>query len=281
MSYETLELKIENKIARLSLNRPDVLNAMNPTFWQDMASAFMEIDDKPEARVVVLDGNGRHFTSGLDLASFSSISGRGEEVEDSRRRDKLRRHILELQGSFTAIEQCRVPVLAAVHGACIGGGIDLTSACDMRYCTEDAFFTIHETNIGLTADVGTLQRMPNLIPDGLMRELAFTGRRMMATEAMSCGYVNQVYADKDAMMTGVMELATEIASKSPVAVTGSKEMLNYGRDHSVADGLNYIATWNASMLLSEDLVKAVTAQAEKKTAEFDDLEPAPRSVVRS
>ncbi len=279
MSYDTLSLKIENNIARLTLNRPDALNAMNPTFWQDMANAFTQIDDTPEARVVVLDGAGKHFTAGLDLSSFGSVTGDGE-VEDARRREKLRRHILELQSSFTAIEQARVPVIAAIHGACIGGGIDLTSACDIRYCADDTFFSIHEINIGLAADVGTLQRLPKLIADGLVRELAFTGRRMMAAEAKSCGYVNETFASKEEMMENVMEIAAEIATKSPLAVHGTKEMLNYAKDHSIADGLNYVATWNASMLLTEDIQKAVTAQQNKTTAEFQDLLPPPRSVKR-
>ncbi len=280
MPYETLALTIEDHVARLTLNRPDAYNAMNVAFWQEFMDVFTDIDDRPEARVVVIEGAGKHFTAGLDLAAFATVTAAEEPVEDGRKRERLRRKILEMQDSFTAMERCRVPVLAAVHGACIGGGIDLTSACDIRYCTEDAFFSIHETNIGMTADVGTLQRLPKLIPEGLVRELSFTGRRMMAAEAMSAGYVNQVYADKAAMMDGVMAIAHEIAAKSPLAVHGCKEMLNYARDHSVEDGLNHIATWNASMLLSEDLMAAVQAQQSKSEAEFKDLLPPPRAVRR-
>ncbi len=280
MAYETITLGFEDKIARLTLNRPEALNAMNLPFWQEMVDAFNEIEDQSDARVVVIDGAGRHFTAGLDLSTFGSVADRDGELEEGRKRERLRRQILEMQETFSVFGRARMPVIAAVHGACIGGGVDLTSACDIRYCTEDAFYSIHETNIGMTADVGTLQRLPKLIPEGLVRELAFTGRRMAAAEALAAGYVNQVYADKEAMMAGVLEVAAEIARKSPLAVNGCKEMLNYARDHSVDDGLNYIATWNAAMLLTDDLPNAVAAQQEKREAVFSDLLPPKRTVRR-
>ena len=194
--------------------------------------------------------------------------------------DRLRRSVLEMQESFNVIERSSVPVLAAVQGACVGGGVDLVSACDMRYCTADAFFVIQEINIGMVADVGTLQRLPHLIPAGLVRELAYTGRRLEAEEARRAGLVNRVFDDRAAMLEGVLEIAREIAARSPLAVRGSKEMLNFTRDHTVAEGLNYIATWQAGMLLSDDFGEAAAAHAEKREPEFDDILPAAGIVKR-
>lgn len=277
-SYETLAVSLEDGIAHVQLNRPDALNAMNKPFWQEMVDVFTAIDDTPAARVVVLSANGKHFTAGLDLDAFSAI-GTGEAADLGRRNEQVRRQILEMQESFNCIERARVPVLAAVHGACVGGGIDMITACDMRYCSSDAFFSVYEVNIGIAADVGTLQRMPHLMSPGLVRELAYTGRRMPAAEAEKCGLVNASFADRAALLDGVMAIAREIADKSPLAVAGTKEMLNYTRDHSVEDGLNYVATWNAAVLLSADPQEALAAQKEKRAALFEDL-LAPKRFVR-
>ena len=178
--------------------------------------------------------------------------------------------VFALQAPINAIEQCSKPVLAAIHKGCIGGGLDVVSACDMRYCTQDAYFTIKEIDKGMVADLGTLQRLPQRIGEGQVREMAYTGRHVLGEEAKSLGIVNRIYADKTEMMTGVMELAKQIASKSPVSIRGTKQVLNYTRDHSVRDGLEYIANWNAGMLLSEDLFTAFQAKLSKKTPEFRD-----------
>jgi enoyl-CoA hydratase len=170
----------------------------------------------------------------------------------------------------TSIEHCRKPVLAAIHGACIGGGIDLITCCDMRYASAEAYFSIREIDVGMTADVGTLQRLPKLVPDGIVRELAYTGRRFDAAEAREIGLVNRIYDSPDDLQRGVAEIALAIAAKSPLSIRGIKEMVVYSRDHSVADGLNYIATWNAAMLMSEDLTEAKTAAREKRPAKFRD-----------
>ncbi|RLA50319.1 MAG: enoyl-CoA hydratase, partial [Gammaproteobacteria bacterium] len=216
----------------------------------------------------ILAGNGKHFCAGLDLAMFGGLHG--ETSEPSRRAEHLRRTILHLQDNLSAIEKCRVPVLAAIHNTCIGGGVDMTCCADMRYATQDAYFSIREIDIGMTADVGTLQRLPKIIPDGVVRELAYTGRDMGAQEAKSVGFVNQVFEDKETMMREVTRIARDIAKKSPLAMRGSKEMLLYSRDHSVAEGLNYIATWNAGMLSQADLQAGVQAQMEKKLAVYED-----------
>lgn len=279
MGFATLKLIFDGPVATVVLNRPEAANAMNGALWQELPDAFVAIEDNPEARVAVISGAGKHFTSGIDLREFAAMQG-AEFADDGRRRENLRRKILEMQESFSAIERCRVPVIAAIHGACIGGGIDLISACDMRFSTDDAFFSIHEINIGMAADVGTLQRLPHIIPAGVMRELAYTGRRISGSEAAAIGLVNRAFASQDEMLAHVMELAREIAGKSPLAITGTKEMLTYARDHSVADGLNYVATWNAAMLLSDDLKNAVMAQMSKSEAEFADLAPPPRFVRR-
>ena len=188
-------------------------------------------------------------------------------------RAQFRSTALRLQNSFSALEHSRLPVIAAIQGACIGGGIDMVSACDLRYATQDAFFMIQEINIGMTADVGTLQRMPKLVPEGIVRELAYTGRRMGADEALDRGFVNAVYDDHATMLEAVNEVAAEIASKSPMAIWGTKQSMNYSRDHSVADGLEYIATWNAAMFDTDDMGEAFKSQIDRRDADFPDHRP--------
>jgi enoyl-CoA hydratase len=206
------------------------------------------------------------FTSGANPANAS-----GGEL--GRRRANLRREVLRLQETFSCLDRARMPVLAAVQGGCIGGGVDLISACDMRYCSEDAFFCIQEINIGMTADVGTFPRLPHLIPQGIVRELAYTGRRLTAREALDVGLVNRVYASHDELVAGVLATAREIAGRSPLAVWGSKEMLNYARDHSIADGLDYIATWQTGMFQPADMMESFAARSEKRDPEYPDLLP--------
>lgn len=267
--YSTLKLQIDNHIATVLLNRPDQANAMSESMWRELEQCFNWLDQEPSVRVVILAAAGKHFCSGLDLSMFSSIldSASGEK---SRQAEKLRLKILQLQANLTAIERCRKPVLAAIQYTCIGGAIDMTSCCDMRYCTEDAYFSIKEIDLGMTADVGTLQRLPNLIGQGMLRELAYTGRKVDASEALSLGLVNRVYANREQMMLEVKRIAASIAKKSPLAIRGTKEMLLYARDHSVSDSLNYIATWNASMLSEADLKASMKASANGHLPEYDD-----------
>lgn len=273
MSYETLALSVRDGIAHVELDRPERMNAMNRPFWGGVVRVFEEIDADPAIRCVVISGRGRHFCSGLDLQDFAGLFQSTPETDPGRQREQLRRTILQMQESFNVIERCRVPVLAAVHGACIGGGVDLISACDCRYASADAFISIQEINVGLTADVGSLQRMPHLMPEGVVREMTFTGERMFTERAAQFGLWNEVSESREAMMTRVMEVAGTIASKAPLAITGSKEMLNYTRDHTVAEGLNYVATWNAAMLVNSDIQRAMSAAMTKSEAEFDDLYP--------
>ncbi len=266
--FETLDVTLEEHVATVYLNRPDKANSMNSAMWDEIQRCFEWCDQEPDVRAVVLAGNGKHFCAGIDLGMFSEDLVSDQE-DPARRAEFFRQNVLRLQDNLSAIEHCRKPVLAAIHRTCIGGGVDLTCCCDMRYATEDAFFSIREIDIGMTADVGTLQRLPKIIPDGMARELAYTGRNMGAEEARSVGYVNAVYPDRDTLLTEVTAIARNIASKSPLAIRGTKEMVLYTRDHSVADGLNYIATWNAGMFSQRDIMVGVQAQAEKKLATYD------------
>ncbi len=266
----TLRFELSAGVLELCLSRPDRSNALDEALWRELREAFEWADAEPTVRVVVLAGDGRHFCAGIDLDMLAGISQRIADVDEARRREKLRRLILDLQDCLSSIERCRKPVLAAIHGACLGGGVDLVTCCDMRYVSLDAYFAVREIDLGIVADVGTLQRLPRLIPHGLARELAYTGRTLPADEAVRCGLANAVHPDRDALLTAVRAVARQISSKSPLAVRGTKEMLNYSRDHSVADGLNQVAAWNAAMLLSADLDEALAALRDRRTPLFMD-----------
>jgi enoyl-CoA hydratase len=268
MNLETLSVALADGVVTVELNRPDKANAMNEAMWHDIRSAFRWVDETPEARVAVLAARGKSFTSGIDLAMLAGLTNRTDEDCNGRLRERLRRQILDLQDTLSAIERCRKPVLAAIHGACIGGGIDLITCCDMRYAAAAAHFSVKEIDVGLVADVGTLQRLPKLVPDGIARELTYTGRRFDAAEAKEIGLVNRVYDSAESLRAGVVEIAATIAAKSPLSIRGIKEMVVYSRDHSVADGLNHVATWNAAMLMSDDLTEAVAAAMQKRPAKF-------------
>lgn len=271
MTYSTLELEFKNNIAQLTFNRPAALNSMNRAFWQEFPAALRDIEQADDIRVVVIASTGKHFSAGMDLEVFSQPDPRMFGGEASRRAEFMRRLVLELQACFSALENLRMPVLAAIQGGCIGGALDLICACDSRYCTEDAFFTIKETELGITADLGTLQRLPKWISPGLVRELAYTARNLSAAEAQASGLVNRVFADHTALLAGVLELAQQIATHSPLAVTGSKAMLNYARDHSVADSLQYMATWQAGMFQAADLLESIQAKQAKRASNYAPL----------
>jgi enoyl-CoA hydratase len=270
MNFKTLKVSLADAIAHVELNRPEKANAMEEAMWHDIRDAMRWADETPEIRVIVISGAGKPFTSGIDLAMLASIGAHIKDDCDGRSREKLRRLILDLQDTLTSIERCRKPVIATVHGACVGGGIDLITACDMRYCSADAYFVVKEIDVGMTADVGTLQRLPHIVGQGMARELAYTGRKVTGAEAQAIQLVNRCFEGPDEMRAGVDEIARTIAAKSPLSIRGCKEMITYARDHSVADGLNYIATWNAAMLLSQDIFEAGRANMEKRTPLFKD-----------
>lgn len=271
MTYECFEVTIENQIAHLQLIRPKQHNSMSKAFWSELPDALRAIDESGEARVLVISSTGKHFCAGMDLAVFQNPDPKMFGGEPGRRGEFVRRLVLQLQDCFTQLEKMRIPVLTAIQGGCIGGAVDMVCASDSRYCTSDAFFTVKETALGMTADLGTLQRLPHLIPSGLARELAYTARKFTAPEALAAGFVNQVFEDADQLLEGVMEVAQQIAVNSPLAVAGTKNMLNYARDHSVADSLEYMATWQAGMFQPNDLMLSMAAQMQKKPGEFEPL----------
>ena len=281
MGYRCFEVSIDEQVAQIVLSRPEKRNSMIPEFWDELPEIVRDIDDNSKARAIVISSTGPHFSSGLDVKAFGAGIGVGggakppdSEAQSRARRTRAARFyddVRRMQHTFSCLEACRLPVLAAVQGGCIGGGVDLVTACDMRYATEDAFLTIFEINIGMTADVGTFPRLVKLIPEGIVRELAYTGRRMPAREAQAAGLINRVFPDPETMLAEVTGIAREIAAKAPLAVYGCKRMINYARDHSTADGLDYIGIWNASMLQPEELGEAMLANAEKRPGNFADL----------
>ena len=270
MELTTLTLEVADAVATVTMVRPQALNTMNKEFWTELIEVFAAIDADPSVRAVVIASTGKHFTAGLDLQWAGSTLG-GPPGDAGRAREAFRRHIHAMQETFSVVDRCRVPVIAVVQGGCIGGGVDFVTACDMRIGTADCFFTVQEINIAIVADVGTLQRIPHLLPQGLVRELAYTGRRFPADEAKAHGFLNRVEPDHAAALASARALALEIAARSPLAMTGIKTVLNYGRDHSIADGLEYVALWNAAMLQGEDVPAAVGAQMRKESARFADL----------
>jgi enoyl-CoA hydratase len=263
-----IEVKIENFIAFVELNRPEKANAIGQTGWDEVKNAFESLDENEDVRVIVLSGGeSKHFCAGIDLELLMSVSQDMVKCE-GRKREKLRKTVLKLQAPINAIENCSKPVLAAIHGGCIGAGVDIVSACDMRYCTDDAFFTIKEIEMGMVADLGTLQRLPKIIGDGITREMAYTGRNVGGKEAEKIGLVNNSFSTNEEMLEKVTEIAKLIASKSPLSIRGTKHILLHTRDHTVKDGLEYMATYNAAMLLSDDLMEAFAAKMTKREAKF-------------
>lgn len=271
MSSDYTEIRIERHdgVAEVILDRPEKLNAMAPKFFDEIRRAFEEIDGDDSTRVAILHAEGRMFTAGLDLkAAGGLLTGDGAKTSEAASNYKTYRNIRRLQDCFTALQTCRKPVIAAIHGKCIGGGIDLITAADIRLCTSDSEFSIFETRIAITADVGTLQRITPIVGKGMAREMAFTGKFIGSERAMQSQLVNAVYPDKNAMMDGARAMAREIASNSPLAVQGTKTVMNYSDEHTTEEGLEYVAQWNSAFIRSDDLTEAMTAFIEKRDAKF-------------
>ena len=273
MDYTCFNFELKGHIAHVSLSRGKQLNTMTKAFWSELPHLIDSISDQGDARVILLSAEGKHFCAGMDLANFSE----GETKKDSlkanlgRKNEASYRVTRDLQYTISCLEKARMPVIAAIQGACIGGGVDMVSACDIRYATNDAFFCIQEINIGMAADVGTLQRLPYLIPEGIVRELAYTGRRFTADEALRYGLVNAVFDTHEAAIDNALSVAGEIADKAPLAVTGAKEVLNYNRDHTVEESLNYTALWNSAMNFSDDMMEAFKSKTENRDPEYKGL----------
>ena len=278
MAYECFDITTDGGVAHIQLNRPEKRNAMTRGFWDELPEAVRALDKSGDTRVIVLSSTGPHFSAGIDLASFADMagdlgSGETQAHKAANRGLAFYQNVKRMQKCFTALEQARVPVLCAIQGGCIGGGVDLVTACDMRYASSDAYFTVYEINIGMTADVGTFPRLLNILPEGIVRELSYTGRKMPAEEALQRGLVNQVYDNHEALLEGVMALAEEIATKAPLAIHGLKKIITYARDHTTDDTLDYISIWNASMLQQSEVTEAMTAKMTKKPGNFAPLPP--------
>jgi enoyl-CoA hydratase len=263
MAYEFFEIERHGHVATLWLNRPEKRNAMGPAFWNELPQAMGELDGDDEVRAVVIAARGRDFTVGLDLKAMA-----GGLFSETKRRFALLEEVERLQGSITSVAECRKPVVAATHGYCLGGGIDLVTACDVRYAAKNTIFSIRETKIAIVADVGTLQRLPAIIGKGHVAELAFSGDDVSAERAAEIHLVNRVFEDAEATIAAARGLAERIAENSPLAVQGTKRVLEYGEGKTVADGLRFVATWNAAFVKSDDLGEAMSAFAEKRKPKF-------------
>jgi enoyl-CoA hydratase len=272
--WTCFDVTLDAGVAHIQLKRPEAMNSMIREFWNELPQIVRDIDDNARARAIVISSTGKHFSAGMDLAVFGGGGSTSQNQVQDRwiNAEQQRRHILWLQQCFGCLDDARIPVIAAIQGGCIGGAVDMTSACDIRYASADAFFCIQEINIGMTADVGTFPRLCKIIPEGWVREMAYTGRRMPALKAKEIGWVNEVLESHEACVAHALATAREIATKSPLAVTGSKVMINYARDHTIADGLDYIAVWQTGMFAGPHMGEAFKAKQEKRDAVFPDLQ---------
>ena len=270
------DIKFLGHVAHVKLNRPEKRNAMNWDFWRDLPRIVREIDANARARCIVLSSTGPVFSAGLDLSLF------GQDVFASSKTAKMNEKELQtpqnfmsflsfLQDSISSLQKARIPVICAIQGGCIGGGVDLICSADIRLATNDAFFSIRETKIGMVADVGTFPRIVKLLPEGIVKELAFTGRNFSAQEAKDYGFVNRLYQSHDALIEGALKIANEIASNSPAAVYGCKKVIDFSRDHTIDEGLEWINMWNASMLSQSELMEGFQSYKSKKEGNFAEL----------
>ncbi|KAK0161929.1 hypothetical protein PV327_008326 [Microctonus hyperodae] len=255
-------------VYQVQLNRPDKLNALNDTMWKDVGKCFEKLGDSPDCRVILLTGAGKCFSAGLDLHDAMNISKELADHQDiARRCQVLDKKIKSYQDAFLRVEQCPKPVIAAVHGTCLGGALELISATDIRYCSTSAWFALKEVDVGLAADTGGLQWLSKIIGSAsLVRELAFTARKITADEALQCGLVNRLFKDDQTLFAESLAIAEQISRKSPVAVQTTKKGLIYSRDHSVQEGMDYMRYQNQAMLQSEDFINSAVALATKGDA---------------
>ncbi|MFO1177696.1 MAG: enoyl-CoA hydratase-related protein [Ottowia sp.] len=264
-------LDIHDHIAHLVLNRPEAMNTMDPVFWRELDGVLDALQRGNEARALVISSTGRHFSAGMALEVFGSSIQMDDQSPEGRA--AIFELLGALQATFTRLETLRIPVIAAIQGGCIGGAVDLVTAACIRYASADAFFCIQEINIGLVADVGTLQRLPKLVPVGVVKELAYTGRRMPAARAREVGLVNEVFDSPAACLEGAMACAREIAAKPPVAIWGSKQVIEYAREHSTHDSLRQMGWVQGAIWSHAHVREAVGAMKDKRAAQFPPLAP--------
>lgn len=267
MGSDRIAVSVEAGVAHVELARPDKLNAMDKAMFAAIGDTFPALGRDGAVRAILLSGQGRHFTAGLDLEYASKQFA--PSADPARAAEARLRHIEWLQDCFSAVEAARAPVIAAIQGGCVGAGVDLAAACDLRVASPDAFFQVAEVDVAITADLGTLQRLGYLIPQGVLRDLVFTGRRMGAEEAARYGLVNSIAPDP---VAAAMDLARTIAAKSPLAVAGAKKNLNYSRGRPVEEGLRDVAMWNMATLASADLGEAIDARLAKTEPKFAPLD---------
>lgn len=268
--YKSLRLEKKEGVVEVALIGPGKGNAMGPDFWRETPQVFAELDRDEEARAIIVRGDGDNFSYGLDLAAMmgdlGSHFGAGENLAAERTR--LLDLVGEMQKAFDNVAACRKPVIAAINGWCVGGGLDLIAACDIRLCSADARFSLREVKVAIVADLGSLQRLPRIIGEGATRELAFTGKDIDASRALQIGLVSEVHETPEAALEAARKLAREIAGNPPLVVQGIKRVMNYCADKSVADGLGYVAVWNSAFLQSADLAEAMTAFRERRPPQF-------------
>ena len=266
------DVEINNSIAHIRFNRPEKRNSMNEDFWNLFPKEVEELDDSGEIRALIVSSTGPHFSSGIDLNMFKDDVVEDESKHElGRSRGYFIQQLHYLQNAASCLEAARFPVIAAIQGGCIGGGIDLVTAADMRICTKDAFFLIEEINVGLAADIGTIQRLPKIIPAGIAREWTMMGEKVSADRAKEVGLVSSLHENQEEMLKSAFEMAEKLASKTPLAMWVTKEVLNYSRDHSVKEGLENVALWNAAMLHKEDVMTTMMSKMQKKKPEYRNL----------
>ena len=264
MKYEYFKVEINNHLARVIFDRPQKANSLHLAAWHEMRDIFDGLSQNNDVRVILFEAEGKHWCSGIDielLMNFQQFDARGDEAE---RRQALRRFILDLQSCISSIAACEKPVIALIHGACIGGGLDIAAACDIRYCTEDAFFSIKEIEWGMVADLGSLQRLPHILSPGILNEMAYTGRNVSGTESVQIQLTNRCFAERQKMYNHGLEIAEQIISHSPLAIKGTKEVINFSQKHSVEDALLYIANYNAAFLSQKDMMNAFASKMTQK-----------------
>jgi enoyl-CoA hydratase/carnithine racemase len=270
-----LELKTiltiqEDHVLYATLNRPHKANAFNYQMWFEIEVLAQYVDQSKDIRVLVLQGVGKHFSAGIDFSLIMKLVQEVSDLADGYKQEVLRTKIVKMQKAFTALEECRKPVIAAIHGSCMGAGVDLITACDIRYASTEARFCVKEIDLAIVADIGTLQRLPTLVGEGVTREWAMTGRIVDTAEAEAKGLISRVFDSPEDLQQEVKVIAQQIACKSPLTQRGIKQVMNYGRDKSVADGLAYVATWNSATLLSSDSQEALAAMMTKREPHFKD-----------
>ncbi len=271
LSPTCFTLSTSNHVAHLVLNKPEAMNTMHPTFWRELDAVLTQLHKSGDARVLVISSTGKHFSAGMALDIFAGAIKMDDQSPEGRA--AIFDVLTDMQATFTKLETLRMPVIAAIQGGCIGAGVDMVSACCIRYATPQTFFCIQEINIGMVADVGTLQRLPKLIPLAVVKELAYTGRRLPAERALQYGLVNAIFDTPEAMVEAALQCAAEIAAKPPVAIWGTKQAIHYARDHSVDDALKQMGWLQAGIWSNRHVMEAVVAMKGKRAGEFPALQP--------